>query len=98
MDVFFASSFPPFSWQGLFAPTIVFPVVLALAPVGGVLLVQLGVRRIERWRNRRRAALLRRGLCLKCGYDLRASGERCPECGAPRPQYGSRERAIVDQS
>ena len=47
-------------------------VVLATAlPLVGI------VFRAVRGRRRTRA-----GLCAACGYDLRASPERCPECGA----------------
>jgi hypothetical protein len=31
------------------------------------------------WRRRYRE---KHGLCLHCGYDLRASKDRCPECGS----------------
>ena len=53
-----------------------FPFMLLLVPVGllGVLpwVLLVGSRS-----SRRR----RRGLCERCGYDLSASEDRCPECG-----------------
>lgn len=58
-------------WASVQAPWLVIA-PLACAPMAWLLAV--GRRRVER---------LSAGKCLHCGYDLRASPQRCPECGEP---------------
>ena len=39
--------------------------------------------RVFRWARARR--LVNAGACPGCGYDLRCTPDRCPECGRARP-------------
>ncbi|MDB5330239.1 MAG: hypothetical protein JWP03_1390 [Phycisphaerales bacterium] len=55
-------------------------VVAAAAAVPEAVAVAILFRRPRPWyfQRRRRGS----GLCSACGYDLRATPDRCPECGA----------------
>jgi hypothetical protein len=70
----------PMPYWSVSFPRWLVPVASLLFPCG--VLVIRGRRLVL---NRLRRSQLR---CESCGYDLRASTGRCPECGMPIPHHG----------
>ena len=50
-------------------------------PLWSFVLLFGGVALFATWRLRRRVDAHGRRVCVECGYDLRSTPERCPECG-----------------
>jgi len=60
------------TWRSANFPIWPLVIITGLLPLGWLL----------KWRHRRRREYrTTHGLCLSCGYDLRATPDRCPECG-----------------
>ena len=75
-------------WHTLWHPSVIWApqtnIIIDL-PVGPLTLADVaawGLLVALRRRRRSRQRLEER--CARCDYDLRASSERCPECGTPR--------------
>jgi predicted RNA-binding Zn-ribbon protein involved in translation (DUF1610 family) len=69
-----------FGW-GIAAPHWVWALVLTTIPIFWWLVWREGEETRERQSG---------GLCRSCGYDIRASDQRCPECGAVVPSMALR--------
>ena len=67
-----------YSAKGIAAPCWFLVAIALLAPVAA-----LAVRLVARFTRRRGQRRQSTGLCRHCGYDLRATPDRCPECGTP---------------
>jgi hypothetical protein len=68
-------------------PYLLLIVLSALAPVNALI------------RARRTAQRLKLGQCRHCGYDLRGSMPRCPECGQrvlDDPSIASRDKQVIE--
>lgn len=77
------------SWHGFYLQRFADPTgygVEAAAPAWTIILLLLipPAMSVRKWSLRRQA--MRHGCCEHCGYDLRATPEKCPECGQPVPQ------------
>lgn len=74
------------AWRDINEPTqVIFSVHTIALPywlLVGILAIAPARYGFHTIRQNRRA---RHGKCQACGYDLRASNDRCPECGIPIP-------------
>ncbi|MGE5611012.1 MAG: hypothetical protein ACM359_17310, partial [Bacillota bacterium] len=84
----------PFRWFRLLhgrptnaAPAIMMEVTTVVIPFWFPCLLTAIPPALWLKQTRRKHNRAKLGLCLHCGYDLRASQDRCPECGNPIPAH-----------
>jgi hypothetical protein len=71
-----------YTWMGAASsPTMPRPLAGCIVPLYMPLLLVTSVAARLWWVDRRQRQGSKNGHCHRCGYDLRATPDRCPECG-----------------
>ena len=78
---------PPHGGIGFLYGTVG-PDRIVRVPHGFIVVGSLALPGIGMCLRRRDARRRRAGLCAHCGYDIRATPQRCPECGGRCGVYG----------
>jgi hypothetical protein len=81
-----AAGFGAGRWNGIAGDGLPYRDFSLIAPLWGLIALTacLPLAWVGIWfRKRFRAKASLQNFCAVCGYDLRASKERCPECGTP---------------
>jgi len=91
--VIFNSWKSPYRWGGDELQFVVFWGLVGAGLTAGELwiIIPMIVRRLQ---SRREAKLKSQGCCIRCGYDIRGSVERCSECGEKLPKRRRRFKGV----
>jgi hypothetical protein len=72
---------PPYKWADKLRTQELWGEAPHLMVIWALLILPIAWLARRRWESYGARMAAKRGKCVQCGYDLRASPDRCPECG-----------------
>lgn len=71
------------------------PIMIVATAMAALVTAAAWWREAAAFASHRRVCRIARGECPRCGYDVRASVDRCPECGGIVYTHPSQGRKVI---